>query len=55
MTRRIGIRADIDMLMLPGHRDHFLGPGISQVNADEHQLGKINGDLIQRNRSAHTR
>src|SRR5262245_18271321 len=50
--RTVRITSDVDILVLPGHRDHLVGPGDADVNADELELRKVTRDAIERNRTA---
>ena len=49
---RIG--ADVDIGMLPGHGDHFVGPGNAHMNAHQLELGKVAGHRVNADRTADT-
>ena len=43
----MGVGADEDVLVLPRHRDHLVVPGNADVDADELELGKVAGDIVE--------
>ena len=50
---RIGVDADVDVGVLPRHGDHFVSPRNTDVDSQELQIGKVDSDLIEQDRSSH--
>ena len=55
MFRRIGVDADEDILVLPRHRDHLIGPRDADVDAEQLQFGEVDRDLVETDRPADAR
>ncbi len=55
VLRGVPADRDVDVGVLPGHRDHLLDPRPAVVGADQVELGEVDRDAVDQDRTAAVR